>query len=613
MTHAPQTHQWPFLFAACACASSLLAVFGVAQGTARAGSSSSAPVTFAHDVAPIVFRSCAPCHHSGEAGPFSLMTYGDVKSHARQIAEVTRKRLMPPWLPSSEGLKFEDDSHLSAQEIALFQKWVDDGTPEGNREDLPAAPKFSTGWQLGQPDLILKAASPYTVPASGSDVYWNFIFNVPVTGSRFVRAIEIHPGDKRLVHHANLLVDRAQSARRQEKSPGSGFAGMELQIESETFDPDGHFLFWKPGSAPIVEPPGRALRLDPGNDLVLNTHLQPSGKPEDVQPTIGIYFTNEPATRFPVLLQLENDRALDIPAGDNNFLVTESFTLPVAAQLLAIYPHAHYLCRDMLATAGLPDGATKTLIHIARWDLNWQAVYRLAQPEPLPRGTTITMRYRYDNSSDNIANPNNPPQRVRAGNRAVDEMAHLWLQVLPEAPPGDARDPRMVLQEALARHHIENNPADFEAHYNLAAMLQARGAADEAVEQYQAALELRPGDATVENALGAALLASGKIPEAAKHLYAATVARPDYFDAHYNLGIVLANAGQFARAAQEFAEATRLKPEDAGAEANLGAAFAELGDNAQAIAHFNRALQLDPQNKLARENLEVLQKGPPPQ
>src|SRR5579863_7863895 len=497
MTRVPQTYRRPLFFATFACASCLLVIAGFAQDAHKPAAPSSR-VTFAHDVAPIVFRSCAPCHHSGEAGPFSLMTYGDVKSHARQIAEVTRKRLMPPWLPSSEGLKFEDDSHLSAQEIALLQKWVDDGAPEGNHDDLPPAPKFGTGWQLGRPDLILKAAAPYTVPATGSDVYWNFIFSVPVTSSRFIKAIEIHPGDKRLVHHANLLVDRTQSARRQEKSPGSGFAGMEMQIESEAFDPDGHFLFWKPGSAPIVEPPGLALRIDRGNDLVLNTHLQPSGKPEDVQPTIGIYFTDEPATRFPVLLQLENDRALDIPAGDNNFLVTESFTLPVAAQLLAIYPHAHYLCRDMLATARLPDGATKALIHIARWDLNWQAVYRLAQPEPLPRGTTITMRYRYDNSSDNIANPNNPPQRVRAGNRAVDEMAHLWLQVLPEAPPGDARDPRMVLQEALARHHIENNPADFEAHYNLAAMLQVSGATDEAVQQFQAALDLRPGDATVE-------------------------------------------------------------------------------------------------------------------
>jgi tetratricopeptide (TPR) repeat protein len=578
--------------------------------TAKSAAANSAPTTFARDIAPIVFRSCAPCHHSGEAGPFPLVTYGDVKSHARQIAEVTRKRLMPPWLPSAEGLRLADDAHLAEQDIAVLQKWVNDGMPEGNRAELPPTPEFRSGWQLGTPDLVLQATTPYAIPPNGSDVYWNFIFRSPLKTSRFIKAIEIHPGDKRLVHHANLLVDRTQSARREEKSPGSGFAGMELQIESESFDPDGHFLFWKPGSPPIVEPPGLAMRLDPENDLVLNAHLQPSGKPESVQPTIGIYFSAEPATLFPVLLQIENDRALDIPPDHNNFIVSDEFILPENVQLLALYPHAHYLCRDMLATARLPDGSEKTLIHIPRWDLNWQAVFRLAQPEPLPRGTAIVMRYRYDNSSDNIANPNNPPQRVTAGNRAVDEMAHLWLQVLPESKSAGERDPRMVLQESLARHHIKNNPADFEAHYNLASMLQARGAVEESVRQYQTALDLRPGDATVENALGAALLSSGRISEAIRHLYAATVARPGYFDAHYNLGIALASAREFARATQEFAEAAKLKPEDSGAEANLGAAFAALGQDEKALVHLQHALQLDPTNQLARENLDALQKKP---
>ena len=563
-------------------------------------------VEFSRDIAPIVFHSCTPCHHAGEAGPFPLLTYGDVKSRARQIADITRKRLMPPWLPAAEGPRFEEDSHLSDEQIALFQEWLADGLLEGNPAELPAAPKFDSGWQLGKPDLILKATAPFTIPASGSDVYWNFIFREPVNASRFIKAIEIHPGEKRLVHHANLLVDRSESARREEKSPGSGFAGMELQIESESFDPDGHFLFWKPGSAPIVEPPSMALRLDPGNDLVLNAHLQPSGKKESIQPTIGIYFTTQPATKFPLLLQLANDRALDIPAGENNFQVSDQFTLPVDAQLLAIYPHAHYLCRDMLALARSPDGSEKILIHIPRWDLNWQAVFRLAQPELLPRGTTIMMRYRYDNSADNIANPNNPPQRVRGGNRAVDEMAHLWLQVLPATPTGEARDPRMVLLESLARHHIENNAADFEAHYNLAAMLQLRGATPEALQQFEAALELRPGDATVENAVGGVLLALGRVPDAIAHLTAATNERPDYFDAHYNLGIALANAREFSRAAQEFTATVKLRPADASAEANLGAALAELGETRDAIAHFNRALQLDPANTLAKENLDAL-------
>jgi tetratricopeptide (TPR) repeat protein len=565
-------------------------------------------VTFNRDLAPIVFRTCAPCHHPGEAGPFSLLTYGDLKSHARQIADVTQRRIMPPWLPEPGEWKFNDDLHLRPEEIALFQKWVQDGMPEGSPSDLPPAPHFNPGWQLGPPDLILRADSSFEVPGSGSDVYWNFIFRVPLEKTRWIKAIEIRPGERRLVHHANLIVDRSQSARRQEKSPGSGFPGMELQIESESFDPDGHFFFWKPGTIIEPEPPGMALRLDPGNDLVLNTHLQPSGKAEKIQPAIGIYFTSEPATKFPLLLQLENDRKLDIPPGDQNFVVTDDFTLSEPVSLLAIYPHAHYLARDMLAQAKLPNGATKTLLHISRWDLNWQAVFTYATPVQLPAGTTVSMRYTYDNSEKNPANPNDPPQRVVAGNRASDEMAHLWLQVLPQTSPGETQDPRRVLQEAIARHHVENNPADFEAHYNLAAMLQARGEFSQSIEHYQRALALRPGDATVENALGSAFFAAQDLPQAIAHLSAAAKARPDYFDSQYNLGLALATSGQFPAAIDHLRAAAKLRPQDADAEANLGGALAANGDTQGAIVHLRRALQLNPQHALARENLDALLK-----
>jgi len=565
-------------------------------------------ITFNRDLAPIVFRTCAPCHHPGEAGPFSLLTYGDLKSHARQIADVTQKRIMPPWLPEPGEWKFSDDLHLSPEEIALFQKWVQDGMPEGSPSDLPPAPHFNPGWQLGQPDLILRADSPFEVPANGSDVYWNFIFRVPLEKTRWIKAIEIRPGERRLVHHANLIVDRSQSSRRQEKSPGSGFPGMELQIESESFDPDGHFFFWKPGTIIEPEPPGMALRLDPGNDLVLNTHLQPSGKAEKIQPAIGIYFTEEPATKFPLLLQLENDRKLDIPAGDSNFVVTDEFTLPETVSLLAIYPHAHYLARDMLAQAKFAGGKTKTLLHISRWDLNWQAVFTYATPVDLPAGSTVSMRYTYDNSEKNPANPNTPPLRVVAGNRATDEMAHLWLQVLPQTSPNAALDPRRVLQEAIARHHVENNPADFEAHYNLAAMLQARGEISQSIEHYQRALALRPGDATVENALGGAYFAVQELPQAIAHLSTAAKTRPDYFDSQYNLGLALATSGQFPAAIEHLRAAVKLRPQDADAEANLGGALAANGDTQEAIVHLRRALQLNPQHALARENLDAVLK-----
>jgi cytochrome c-type biogenesis protein CcmH/NrfG len=563
-------------------------------------------VTFNRDIAPILFRSCAPCHRPGEAAPFSLLSFADAKTHAHQIAAVTERRIMPPWLPAADDPKFAEDLRLSSEQIALIQTWAEQGAAEGDPSALPVQPKFVEGWQLGKPDVVVKATRPFALAAGGSDTYWNFVFRSPVDQTRWLKAIEIRPGDKRLVHHANVLVDRGQTARLLEKEAGAGFGGMELTIESEVFDPDSHFLFWKPGSAPYIEPEGMAIRLDRDNDLVLNTHLQPSGKPETLQPSLGLYFTDKPATLHPILLQMENDRLLDIPAGEKDFVVSDDFTLPVDVGLLAIYPHAHYLGKDMRASATLPDGTSQSLIHIARWDLNWQAVYRYAQPVALPKGTTISMRFTYDNSTDNIRNPNHPPQRVVAGNRASDEMAHLWLQVLPKGSPREGADPRSLIQEAMARHNLQKNPNDFEAHYNVGALLQMRGELAESAAHFAEAVRIRPEDATANNAFGAALLGGGRTTESIPYLMAALRARPDYFDAHYNLGNALASQRDFNGALAHFRAAVRLNPQDANAEANLGSALAETGNVKEARWHYERALVLNPNHELARENLQQL-------
>ena len=586
---------------------------GASGSEARSDSKAANSFTYTKDIAPILFRSCAPCHRPGEAAPFSLLSYADAKSHARLIEEVTKRRLMPPWLPAADDPKFADDLRLSDADIARLRDWAESGATEGNPADLPPAPKFVEGWQLGKLDLIVKATKAYSLAAGGSDVYWNFVFRAPVDRPHWLKAIEIRPGDKRLVHHANVLVDRGQTARLLEKTPGAGFGGMELTIESELFDPDSHFLFWKPGSAPYVEPDGMAIPLDANSDLVLNMHLQPSGKPETLQPTLGLYFTDKPATLHPILLQMENDGALDIPAGAKDFVVSDDFTLPVSVSLLAIYPHAHYLGRDLEATAALPDGTSRTLVHIPNWDLNWQAVYRYTDPMTLPAGTKITMRFAYDNSTENVRNPNHPPARVAAGNRASDEMAHLWLQVLPTDSDGaTGGDPRALIQEAMARHHLEKNPEDFEAHYNLAALLQAHGDIAGSYRQFSEAVRLKPSDAAANNGLGAALLAAGRAPQAIPFLQTALKTRPEYFDAHYNLGNALASSGDFAGALEQFRAAVKLRPQDADAEANLGSALAETGNVQEARRHFERALQLNPNHQLARENLRALEQDGAP-
>jgi Flp pilus assembly protein TadD len=567
-----------------------------------------AEVTFNRDIAPIVYKYCAPCHRAGEAGPFPLLTYEDTAKFARQIAVITERRIMPPWLPEPGELKFAGELRLSDEQIGIFKRWAEEGAPQGEAKDLPLRPQFTPGWQLGKPDLVLHAKKAYTLAASGTDDYWNFIFPTDFPTARWVKAIEIRPGEKRVVHHANILLDRMQSSRSQERHPGDGFPGMELRIESETFDPDSHIFFWKPGSLPHVEPEDMALRLEPGNDLVLNTHLQPSGKPESVEPSIGLYFTDKPATKFPVLLELQNDKALDIPPGDSHFQVTDEFTMPVDVDLLAIYPHAHYLGKDLVATATRPDGTKQTLIHIPRWDLNWQAVFYYAEQVFLPKGTMVEMRYIYDNSPANIANPFRPPQRVQGGNRTTDEMAHLWLQVLPREDLTIDGDARKSLEEAIARHDVTRDPRDFPAQYNLGAMLQARGETQKALEHYQAAAALRPTDAIANNALGGALLSLGQAGEAISPLLLAIKGKANYFGANYNLGNAYASLGQFDQALLYFQEAARLKPDDSMAEANLGAALAEMGQLDQSKTHLERALKLDPKNSIAHGNLEEVQR-----
>jgi len=590
-----------------------MGAMGTLLGRPAARQSSSAAasagqVTFNRDIAPIVFRSCATCHRPGEAAPFSLLNYSDAKKHARQIAEVTQSRAMPPWLPEPQKLKFADELRLADAEINRIQRWVEQGAVEGDPADLPPQPRFVEGWRLGKPDLVLTANKPLTLPPSGTDTYWNFIFPVPIQETRWVKAVEIRPGDKRYVHHANILVDRAGSSRKRETEPGAGFGGMEIRIESQDFDPDSHLLFWKPGTIPSVEPEGMALRLDKGTDLILNTHLQPSGKPEVIQPSIGLYFTPHPATKLPMLLQLENDAKLDIPPGQKDFLVTDDFTLPIDVELLAIYPHAHYLGKDIQAFATMPDGTRKTLIHIPHWNLNWQAVYRYAEPVRLPKATKVSLRYVYDNSDENPLNPNHPPARVKGGNRSSDEMCHLWLQVLPVNFDPTQGDPRMALQEALARHDVEKNPGDFEAHYNLAAMLQAKDKLEAAIREYELAVRLRPEDAAANNALGAALVAAGHPDQGVGYLQTALKSRPDSFDARYNLGLALASQNDFDGASEQFRLALQLQPEDANVEANLGAALAEMGRFPEAKSHFERALQIDPNQPIAKENLDALEK-----
>lgn len=569
-----------------------------------ATASAQAPLTFAHDIAPIIYENCAPCHRPGESGPFPLLRYEDVKKHAPEIADVTGRRSMPPWAPEAGYGDFLGERRLTDTQIHLIADWVHQGAPEGNPSEVPPPPKFTEGWQLGPPDMILDAQSAYTMPASGPDVYWNFIFPVAMKSMRYVRAIEIRPGDKRIVHHANLYVDRARSARRQEMTPGKGFPGMDIVIDRPLSEPDdGHFLFWKPGGAPYVEPEGLAWRLDPDNDLVLNAHLRPTGKPEQVRPSIGLYFTDQPQEKFPMLIKLEHDGALDIPPGNSDFLVSDDFRLPMDVDVLAVYPHAHYLGHVFEGYATLPNGQRKWLIRIPDWDPNWQGAYHYRQSIFLPKGTVISMRYHYDNSSANPRNPNQPPRRVVGGNQATDEMGHLWLQVLPKPDMITVNgDRRMELQEALMRHRLEKYPDDFGAYFEVGALRLARLDPAEAVPMIETAVRIQPNDPEAHNLLGSALVAVGRNTEAIEQFRAAVRLRPDYGTARYNLARALVRSGKYDEAISAFDQIIQQFPRDAQVRDELGQLYLRQGKPDKAAEMFNQALAIDPKDAVARRN-----------
>jgi Flp pilus assembly protein TadD len=585
----------------------LLFVFVSATGTCAQNDTlaKDTPPTWSRQIAPILYNNCTTCHHPGGAGPFSLLTYDNARRWSAQILTVTQSRFMPPWLPEPGYGDFADNRRLSDQDLANIKRWVSAGMPEGVAAEAPPPPKYTSEWQLGPPDLILTAPHSFTVPADGQDLFRNFIYPVNVTRTRYVRAVEILPGNARVVHHANILIDRTAELRRQHPDNWqAGIPGMELEIGSgDRFDPDSHFLFWKPDTPAVVEPPGMPWRIDPGNDLILNTHLKPTGRVETVQPRIGLYFTDKPPTRAPKLLQLEHDAALNIPAGDSHFVIEDELRLPIAVYALGIYPHAHYLGKQLEAWSIAPDGKRTQLILIKDWDIDRQSVYSYRQPLLLPAGSVLHMRYVYDNSAGNPRNPASPPIRVHNGNRSTDEMGHLWLQVLPVHPmernaDGRDADARMLLERAWMEHRLTRDPTDRLAAYNLASLDSMSGNASGAIAIYKklAAAEPpnSPNAARIATSLGAAQQQSGDWQSALATYRHALTLDPSYADARYDLATLELQHDQYDAAAADYRALLAKSPDDATAHGGLGAALAQLQQPDAARAEFDHALALDP-------------------
>jgi tetratricopeptide (TPR) repeat protein len=528
------------------------------------------PVTFSADVAPIIQSRCVTCHRPDGDAPFSLASFDDVRRRASMIMSVTKSRYMPPWKPAPGAGDFYGSRRMPDEEIAIIERWVQGGMAQGDAAQIAPATGRDLEWERGQPDLILRLPV-YALQSGGQDVFRNFVVPVPDGPARIVRGMQFRPGN-RAVHHANIRVDTTTASRRLDAAdPLPGYEGI---IARSADFPDGQFLGWTPGQVAPVLSDATAWQLPGGSDMVVQLHLRPTGATEPIAPVIGLYFGDRLPAHPPTMLRL-GKQDLDVPPGASAHTITDSFVLPVAVDVLAIQPHAHYRARSVEAHAVLPGGMRRSLIRIDDWDINWQDRYVYESPVPLPAGTRLVMSFVFDNTVGNPRNPDRPPARSRWGWRSIDEMADVWIQVTTSSD-----DDRALLERAIGGKML----------------------AEDAIGTEQL-LEREPGHLDLRNDAAQIYMALGQPANALRHFSAVSALTPASAPARFNEGVALEALGRAADAATKYRDAIRLDPRYAPALNNAGALALRDGRIADARAAFERAVDADPANADAHANL----------
>lgn len=407
-----------------------------------------AAVTFSKDVAPIFFKNCVDCHRPGEIAPMSLLSYKEARPWARSIRDKVSKRQMPPWDADPHYGQFSNDRRLSQQDLDTIIAWVDQGAKEGNPRELPPVPQFENRWVIGKPDAVLTMQQDYQLNGEGSDEYVNITIPTNFTEDKWVQAVEVHPGNKKIVHHAVIFVQPPQlasNARRLEAvyrrnsifySDGSL---RRVKMEAPVYDdgcsaPNGGFAggsgleglgmllgFYAPGKDVDSWPVGTAKLVPAGSNIILQMHYsRTTGKAETDRTSVGLVFAKK-APEKPVMSIGALNFFFKIPPGDPSHEVKGCYTVGRDVEMLGYFPHMHLRGKSMTYEAVLPDGTRQTLLDVPSYNFNWQTMYKLAQPVPLPKGTRIMVTAKFDNSEKNKYNPD-PAKAVRFGDPTYDEM-----------------------------------------------------------------------------------------------------------------------------------------------------------------------------------------------
>ncbi len=431
--------------------------------------------TFTKDIAPIIFDNCTSCHREGEAVPFPLETYRDVRKRGLLIKDVTESRYMPPWHAAPADVRYVSQRGLTDREIGEIRDWVGGGMPEGDPAHLPSLPQFTEGWQLGEPDLIIQMPEPFEIPADGPDIYRNFAIPMGLSEDKWLKGIEFRPRARSSSHHAIILSDSTGGAAELDRrTPEPGFNGMSVWWfrpgkASQAARGTGSFIerfvgiyldrlrsglytIWTVGRAPQFFIRRAAYRIPRSSDLALQMHFHPSGKRETEQALIGLHFAETAPERTMTHLEIPplfgRTKGIDIPAGEKHYTVTDSFTTPIDLDVYQMFPHMHYLGKQIKVTATDPDGSVRTLLWVDRWDFNWQESYWLAEPARVPAGARLDVEIEFDNSAENPFNPNDPPKRVRWGTGSSDEMGSVLMRVQA------VDEEKMPLLETAQRNYL---------------------------------------------------------------------------------------------------------------------------------------------------------------
>jgi hypothetical protein len=381
---------------------------------------------FNKQIAPIVYEKCARCHNAGGIAPFQLTSFGEVKKRARRIQQVVSRRLMPPWMPDRCSPEFVGDLSLTNQQKGMLEQWLAEGCREGDRTNSPLPPQPLPEWANGPPDAVLQPGEAYKVPAEGPDIYQCFVIPTSYKEDRYVRLADVAPGNLRAVHHILLFVDTSGTAHAlDEADPGPGFSGLGgLGFNFAK----GQLGQWLPGTRHSPLPDGVGYFLPRGADIVMQVHYHPTGKEETDLSRIALYFYDKRVDKRLRCMPVSVPRnLLKIPAADSNAVFWAEQEMPGDVTVVQIFPHMHLLGREIAATATLPDGSTIPIVRISNWDFRWQNCYTLKTPLRLPKGSRVRLEARFDNSTANPRNPNQPPTLVHFGIRTVDEMCLLYL------------------------------------------------------------------------------------------------------------------------------------------------------------------------------------------